>query len=186
VHWGFKVTEPQQKGIRKGTVIALAILVVILGVSIVYVYTSLQNQINALSSDKTQYERKIQELFREIDELQPNATPDFEIFSVRISEENTTFKIKNTGGKNAHHINICIEVEFLPAAGLSAKIREDTTIELLWAGETKEGYVKIGKNNASGAYVNSIGFQISCRENVSKTIVVYQPNFEDPPTRINI
>jgi len=61
------MAEPQ-KG--KGVVIALGILVVILGVSNVYVYTMLQNQINALNAEKTNLQNQVNILNSDKNNLQ--------------------------------------------------------------------------------------------------------------------
>jgi hypothetical protein len=64
------MTEPQQKGVRKGIVITLGILVVILGFSTISIYTTLQsqitnlqNQVNDLNSDKSTLQSQLNSLY---------------------------------------------------------------------------------------------------------------------------
>jgi len=64
------MTEVQKKGMGKGIVIALGVLVVVLAVSTGYVYSSLQNQINALNTDKTDLQNQVNTLNTDKSNLQ--------------------------------------------------------------------------------------------------------------------
>jgi len=64
------MTEVQKKGTGKGVVIALGVLVVILAVSTGYVYSSLQSQINALNTDKTNLQNQVSSLTTDKNNLQ--------------------------------------------------------------------------------------------------------------------
>jgi len=78
---------PQKKGVGKGVVIALIVLVVVLGVSNVYVYSSLQGQINALNTDKTNLQNQVNSLNTTLNSL--NTT--YQDYKADYSHNNTEY-----------------------------------------------------------------------------------------------